>query len=1152
MFTFIRNTSFIILICLIFDNLTAQSVNSSFGQNRVQYHTFEWSFYESEHFNTYYYIGGQDLGKFIILDAEQEYKELSGIIDFRLRNKIDIMVYTDITDANMSNIGVKLEDRNPGGTVKVLDNKIFLWFDGSHEQLRGKLREGLMQVYIGQMAQGNSFQEVMQNVVMSSLPQWYTQGLANYLAYGWTTADDDRLRSGILSSRFRKFKRLEAEDQVFLGKAFWNYIQIQFGKSTSNNLIYLTRVHRTLESAFLFAIGTSVNESISNCLNFYKDRYGKQILNLPFPSDSLLIPIKTKKNIDYYNVNINSNGNKLVYATNDVGRQKLKLYDLNSKKSKTLLRMGFRTRQYLTDKSYPLVDWQPDDKKIAAIFEKRDKIKLLLYDIETEKKEIKPITKFQKVFGMSYGTDNNTLLLSAMQRAQCDLFSYQIKSTTTKQLTNDIWDDLNPTFVSAGEHAGIVFLSNRPSDTLKVEKLDKRLPLGSYNLFLYSPSYSQNMLSQITFGENKNFGEVENFNSQYFMFTSDEQGIRGRNIARFEENFWYMATTYFYTDTINQISDSITLQSNFPVDSVLDLSSVVITDSRTFPVNKLVGKTFRFPVSASSIYEQSFAASKNMVVEMMFDGWKYKMYKQTLDTSWNEFSFPKLQAVSSNIIQSKQEQSKRKADAYQPIKIQTENKQPEIVYFQSDFDVEPSIDNDSTRSGIDLSIKTYKPIVKLGTGFKFSKIQPYQVVMQADKFSAQLDNSLLLTRYAPFNPANPSFQSPSLGGLFKLGIKDIMEDYRLYGGYKIPTTVSGSEYLLCFENNKKRLDHKLTYYRLSRPVSSNEEEVPFDTAIISPQNLPLEYNIKSNYFEWQLKYAFDPVQAIRFGVAYRNDKYVYRASNYESLNLLPYTTNWVLLRAEYIFDNTYELATNLRRGFRCRVFAEVHKELPTQSTRITDDFFVKLPRWNNAWLGVVGADLRYYHKVYKNIVFATRFSWSTSFGNRKMIYYLGGVDGAILPRFNTTTPINSDYNYAYQSLAADLRGFDQNIRNGNSYACVNAELRIPVFSTLINTPIRSEFIRNFQLVGFTDFGTAWEGLNPYDNSNPLFEEVIRDPENSPVSVKVIQKKSPIVAGYGFGFRTSLFGYFFRTDFAWGYDGARTTRAKVHFSFNIDF
>jgi hypothetical protein len=83
---------------------SAQSTNGQFGQNRVQYHQFEWSFYESEHFNTYFYIGGQDLGKFVILDAEKELKDLSETMDISLRNKIDILVYTDITDANMSNV----------------------------------------------------------------------------------------------------------------------------------------------------------------------------------------------------------------------------------------------------------------------------------------------------------------------------------------------------------------------------------------------------------------------------------------------------------------------------------------------------------------------------------------------------------------------------------------------------------------------------------------------------------------------------------------------------------------------------------------------------------------------------------------------------------------------------------------------------------------------------------------------------------------------------------------------------------------------------------------------------------------------------------------------------------------------------------------
>lgn len=83
-----------------------------------------------------------------------------------------------------------------------------------------------------------------------------------------------------------------------------------------------------------------------------------------------------------------------------------------------------------------------------------------------------------------------------------------------------------------------------------------------------------------------------------------------------------------------------------------------------------------------------------------------------------------------------------------------------------------------------------------------------------------------------------------------------------------------------------------------------------------------------------------------------------------------------------------------------------------------------------------------------------------------MIYYLGGVEGGISPRFNKTTPINTNNNYAFQSLATDLRGFNQNIRNGNSVVLLNAEFRMPLFTTFSNTPIRSQFLKNFQLITF--------------------------------------------------------------------------------------
>src|SRR5207248_2861235 len=101
------------------------------------------------------------------------------------------------------------------------------------------------------------------------------------------------------------------------------------------------------------------------------------------------------------------------------------------------------------------------------------------------------------------------------------------------------------------------------------------------------------------------------------------------------------------------------------------------------------------------------------------------------------------------------------------------------------------------------------------------------------------------------------------------------------------------------------------------------------------------------------------------------------------------------------------------------------------------------------------------------------------FGDEKIIYYLGATDNWFTPRFNEGTAIDYTQNYAYQALATNLRGFDQNIRNGNTFALVNSELRVPVFRCLLNRPIKSDFIRNFQVVGFGDVGTAWVGKSPY-------------------------------------------------------------------------
>ena len=136
--------------------------------------------------------------------------------------------------------------------------------------------------------------------------------------------------------------------------------------------------------------------------------------------------------------------------------------------------------------------------------------------------------------------------------------------------------------------------------------------------------------------------------------------------------------------------------------------------------------------------------------------------------------------------------------------------------------------------------------------------------------------------------------------------------------------------------------------------------------------------------------------------------------------------------------------------------------------------------------------------IHKNFIFATRFAASNSFGSKKLVYYLGAVDNwrnlSQKPTFNSSVPINNDTSYAFQAIATNMRGFNQNIRNGNNFAVLNNELRLPIFNYLYNRPLRSDFINNLQVVAFYDIGSAWIGRTPFSAKDEYNSEIIPTPK----------------------------------------------------------
>ena len=1171
--TYIYSTLLMLVVSCLVPSVSsfAQSAEVTFGQNRVQFKDFAWQFYESDHFITYFYPGGQDIAKYTIKTAEDNVQPIADLLNYKLRRKLDIIVYNTINDLNQTNIGIYATPNNQGTTVDIANNKIFIYFNGDHANLDKQIRMGLARAYVDRQSSGSGISEIVSNAILFNQPDWYRLGLISYLGENWSSDMEDHLRDGIMSGRYKKLNKLTPEEAAFVGHSIWHYVDEVYGKSAVGNLQYLARINRSVDNGFLFALGTNLNETLQNWYKYYVTRYNNEIKYTLPREVKELVKRRNRQETTYYQPRLSPDGKYIAYSSNNLGRYKVHLIDLEKKKKKVVYRGGWRTKTQWTDQSIPILAWAPKGDKLGFIFDKRAIVRMGEYHMEKEKgkkrKEFRRIEKFSKVTSFNY-VDAKNIVFSAIRNGQSDISIYTIASQTVKQITDDYFDDFTPAVVTVDSIRGVVFASNRSDDTLRKQRYDSQVFDKQTDLFFYPLDDESNVLFRITNTPNANESYPQQFSDDYFSYLSEANGIRNEYLSSLEEAFDHNQKTYHFFNRENNEDDSVSLPENMDYRLALDTSIIRIKSVTQESVNRIQGKTFQYSNFSSNIREQSLVPSKNLALDLVYKKGRNEFYKYEINTTNPNSKQTYIQTdyiKRRNNILLTEDSIKKEVVEKKKAEYESRYQGGKKIYtgqdFQSEYDYGVKLfDWDSVAAAAKAAAPpttggATASSTSQGYIFRFSKVRPYFVKFMIDNFAAQLDNDPIITKYQAFNPQNPGYQYQPLNALFKIGIVDIFEDYRIYGGITLPLAGAAGfsfkdlGYFLVYENLKKRWDKKfMVYYQGLSNIAT--DRVPFYNTQI-PDNIgSVQYSVKTTYLEAQFKYPFDVFHRVMLGVGYRNDRYIFKSLDTFSLALPTYSTNWVFFKTEYVFDNAIDVMTDIKRGFCFKAYIEFHKEIPTQ---LVDD--VRVPSWNNKYFTEMGFDARYYLKIYKQMTLATRLSFATSLGNDKMIHYLGGLDNSLLSIKTSSNalvqaPINSNTNYVYQTIAAPMRGFSANSRNGTSVALVNAELRIPLFTMLMNRPSKSEFVRNFMIVGFMDCGTAWEGLSPFSDNNPLFTVKY---ENSASLVTVKQYKTPVIIGTGFGLRTSLLGYFIKFDAAWGLDtGVWSDKPTYYLSFGHDF
>ncbi|WP_428657069.1 hypothetical protein [Runella sp.] len=249
-------------------------------------------------------------------------------------------------------------------------------------------------------------------------------------------------------------------------------------------------------------------------------------------------------------------------------------------------------------------------------------------------------------------------------------------------------------------------------------------------------------------------------------------------------------------------------------------------------------------------------------------------------------------------------------------------------------------------------------------------------------------------------------------------------------------------------------------------------------------------------------------------------------------------------RAEFVYDNSRINGMNMMEGTRFKVRYDLFGGISGTSgfNRLVVDF-------------------RHYQKIHRDLIFATRISFARSGGKAPKQSVLGGMENwtgnnqderSVNPLAvglsSALIPIDNR-DIFFVELATNLRGFNINKVSGTNHLLFNGELRMPLVKYFYRGPITSNFLRNFQLVGFTDIGTAWTGKWPFNRQNSLNTEIIR---LDFFSATVNNFRNPFLLGYGLGARTMLFGFYVKFDYAWGLDNGEINKAIPYLTLGYDF
>ncbi|MFC2134035.1 peptidase MA family metallohydrolase [Bacteroidota bacterium] len=1070
------------------------SVFAQFGQNKVQYKEFDWYYVQTRHFDIYFTSQGKQIAEFSVPVAEEILDELQELFDYQINNRLSIIAYNSHNDFLETNTTDALYSQGTGGFTEPFKNRVVVPFEGNYKKYKHLLRHELVHQVMMDMMYGGTIQNIIAKNITMRPPDWYMEGMAEYLAGGMDTYTDMFMRDQVISESLPDLNQIYGYLAYRSGQSLFYYIEETYGREKIGEILRNIVNQSSFEGGFKESIGLSIEELSERWKKFLKVDYWPEIATRQSPDEFAKQLTDNKKTFGFYNTSpaISPQGDKIAFISDrDIYLDVYVLNAVDGKLIKKVLSSGRENNFEELNVLFPSITWSPDNNSIAMSIKSGGWDVIYIIDVETEDSYSIPV-QLDGIRSVAWSPDGKKIAFGGHNTEQSDIFIYYLETKELVNITNDIFTETDPTW---GPESKKVFFTSDRGPYTTIDLADEDFDILNHDFTQEDIYYADIDSKEITRITNWDYSVEKNVvvspNGKEILFVSDKNGIN---------NIYKKRIVLTTTDTAEKIEEIEAVPISNSIGEITQLS--LSSDGKKLSFTSLYNNGYNiyllnnpFEVESNeSIENTPFVASLPEVEDEEAVVEDKSTDEENLEIETADFEV--IPAVVEATVQDSSITNITEEDIIPQI--------DSAVIFTGQFIA------DSDTAGI------YNEVDYSNYIFGWEEMEidtTAERIKREELFKENLDSdgNLLVNKYRiNFTPdlvyANAGYSDLyGLLGTTVLSFSDMLGNHRLVGITSLQIDLKNSDYGLAYYNLGGRINYGIEGFHTARFV------------YILQNGYPRLYRFRSYGGVLSASYPVNKFYRLEGSLSIQNVS----AEDLDDITTDTGKSTYIVPAISMVHDNTMW-------GYYS----------PIQGSRFNFTLFGN-PGFTDSGQSFYSFvwDYRDYSRFWFDNSFVFRFSGGFSGGANPQRFFMGGTEGWINREFATgEVPLQDAADFAFLTPALPMRGFNYAHKIGSKYSLLNIELRMPLIRYLVagTLPI---FIQNIMGVAFIDVGSAWNDTGKLQ----LFK---KNERNETVT-------NDLLMSTGLGWRF-YFIMLWRFDVAWTFDMQKFSQPRYLISFGFDF